>query len=99
MLTIQYNPRKISQLAKSDNKVSFVGKVTKAEENSLVLQDDTGSIGIFFEGSAQTNKLIRVFCSIIDQKPKADIVQVLDGFDLNLFKRIEELYNRAGLSV
>ena len=94
-----YLPRKISSISKSDSRVALIGKVVKALENSFVLEDETGKTEIFSEEAVKEGELVRVFCSSLDGKLKADIVQSLKGFDLNLFKKVEELYKKEGLYV
>ncbi len=92
-----YKPRKISQIMNADNKIAVVGRVIQIDENSFILDDDTGKAEIFSEEAVEQNKIVRAFCAIAEGKLKAEIVQKLENFDLNLFKKIEELYNRAGV--
>ncbi len=92
-----YKPRKISQIMNTDSKIAVIGKVVQVDQNSFVLNDDTGKAEIFSEEAVEQNKVVRAFCTIAEGKLKAEIVQKLENFDLNLFKKIEELYNRAGL--
>jgi hypothetical protein len=94
-----YSPRKISSISKTDSKVALIGKIAGTSENSFILEDETGKIEIFSEERAKEGELVRVFCSSLDGKLKADIVQNLKGFDLNLFKKVEELYRKEGLNV
>jgi hypothetical protein len=94
-----YLPRKISSISKKDLKVVLIGKVVETSENSFILEDETGKAEIFSEEEVREGNLVRVFCSLLDGKLKADIVQSLKGLDLNLFKRVEELYKREGLNV
>lgn len=101
MFTNHYIPKKISQLADKDSKVSLTGNIIQSKENSFILDDGTARTEISFEGELKGNeeglrgKLVRVFCSIMDEKLKADIVQPLEGLDLNLFKKVEDLYNKV----
>ena len=98
MPAVHYKPRKISEInEKSDSKIAIIGNVAELGENSFILDDGSAKAEIVFEGEVKRNKTLRVFCSIVDNQLKADIVQNLEGFDLNLFKRVKELYNRAGL--
>ena len=81
----------------TDSKIAVIGRVVQTDSNSFILEDDTGKVEIFFEENVDQNKIVRAFCTIADGKLKADIVQKLENFDSNLFKTVEELYNRAGL--
>jgi len=94
-----YPPRKISSISKTDSRIALIGRIIKVAENSFVLEDETGKIEIFSDQEVKEGELVRVFCSLLDGKLKADIVQSLKGFDLNLFKRVEELYKKEGLYV
>jgi len=94
-----YKPRKVSSILKTDSKVSLVGKIVDVLENSFVLEDETGKVEIACEESLEKGKIVRVFCICFDGKLKADVVQDLKGLDLNLFKKVEELYRKEGLYV
>ncbi len=101
MFTNHYIPKKISQLTSKDSRISLVGNIIQSKENSFILDDGTAKAEISFEGELKGNegelksKLVRVFCSIADEKLKADVVQPLEGLDLNLFKKVEDLYNKV----
>lgn len=99
MLQRHYKPKKISNIEKNDRRVAIIGKVHSVSGNSFVLDDDTGKIEIFSEKLDRVKKgaTVRVFCTIEDDKLNANVVQTLEGLDLNLFKSVEELYNKAGV--
>ena len=91
-----YRPRKVSSLTKTDKFVSLLGKVASVKENAVVIEDGTGRIEISSEHALKENAIVRVFCSF-DGQWKTDIVQDMDGIDLNIYKKVDELYSRAGL--
>ena len=95
--TLHYKPRKISEITKSDSKVAVIGMIKELQENGFVLKDETKEVEVTFDGSVEKEKLVRVFCSVIDSKLKADIIQDLKGFDLQLFNKVNELYNLSGV--
>jgi hypothetical protein len=95
--TTRYMPKKISQISESDSKVAIIGKVIDVGEDSFILDDDTGKVEIATDIPVEKDSLLRVFCSMVDGHLKADVVQDLKGLDLNLYKRIEELYNKSGV--
>ena len=97
MSTSHYILKQISEVNSNDSRVSLIGNVASAGENSFVLDDSTGKIEIISDKQVERNKLVKVFCSVIDEKLKADVVQDMEGLDLNLFKKVKELYNRAGV--
>ena len=92
-----YKPKKISEVTKEDTRVSVIGKVAGLGENSFVLEDDSGRSDVFSDIPAEKDKLVRVYCSVIEGQLKADVIQDLAGFDLALFKKVEGLYNKAGV--
>lgn len=96
MLPRRYKKRKISEIEKGDSKVTILGRVIERKEDSFVLDDGTGKVEVFFEGEIKPG-LARAFCSLVGNQLKADVIQDLKGLDLNLFKKVEDLYNKAGL--
>lgn len=94
-----YSPRKISQISPKDFKVSLMGTVASISEGSFTLDDGSGKIEISSDIAVEKGGLVRAFCSMSGGKPRAEAVQSLKGFDLNLFKRVEKLYNKEGLNV
>jgi len=98
MFGLYYKPREISKInTKTDGKVAIVGKVVESGDGKFILDDGKVKAEISFEGEVKTNKMVRVFCSVVEDKLKADIVQSLEGLDLNLFKRVKAVYNKAGI--
>lgn len=97
MSTYHYVPKKISEVSPKDSRVSIIGNVVAVGENSFVMDDGTGKIEIFCDTQVERTKLVRVFCSVAEEKLKADIVQNVEGLDVNLFKKVKELYNSSGV--
>ncbi|MBI2034870.1 MAG: hypothetical protein HYT11_04025 [Candidatus Levybacteria bacterium] len=97
MSSSRYVTKQISEVAPTDSRVSIIGNVVKTDENSFVLDDGTGKIEVTSDIQVEMNKLIRIFCSVVDEKLKADIIQDVNELDLNLFKKVKELYNKAGV--
>jgi hypothetical protein len=106
MPALRYIPRKASQVEKNDTRVALTGKVLEAGESSFTLADDIGRIEIFTQvdgvegkmvASVKEGELVRAFCIVIGTQLKADVVQKLDGLDTEQLKKIEGLYNKAGV--
>jgi uncharacterized protein YdeI (BOF family) len=98
MFNLHYKPKKISEInLKADSRISLLGKITEVRENSFMLEDNSAKIEIFSDIPVEANKLVRVFCSVAENQLKADVVQSLNGFDVDLFNRVEELYRSKGL--
>lgn len=90
-----YKTKKISELnLQTDQKVALVGTVENVMENSFVLNDGE-KIEIATENIPEKGKKLRVFCSVIDQQLKADIIQPIN-FDEKLFEKSEEFYRKLG---
>lgn len=88
-----YKPKKISELnLQTDQKVAIIGKVENILENSFVL-DDGEKIEITAESVPEKGKKVRVFCSVLDQQLKADIVQNFNA-DEELFWKSEKLFKK-----
>jgi uncharacterized protein YdeI (BOF family) len=97
MTDFHYVTKQISDVSAKDTRVSIVGRIADVGEGSFVLDDDTGKIQVQADAQVEKNKMIRVFCSVIDEKLKADVIQSVDGIDLVLFKKVKELYNLSGV--
>ncbi len=97
MSNFHYIPKQISSVDSKDSRISLVGNVVGVDENSFILDDTTGKIEILSDKKIDKNKLVRVFCSVMEDKLKADTIQNLEGLDIDLFKKINELYIRAGV--
>ena len=94
---MNYKPKRISQVTKEDSRVSVIGKVVELGNNSFVLEDETNKTEVFSDIPVEKDKLVRVYCSVIEGQLKVDVIQDLTGFDLSLFKKVEDLYNKAGV--
>ncbi|MFH7860933.1 MAG: hypothetical protein QW602_02960 [Candidatus Aenigmatarchaeota archaeon] len=100
MPVLRYKPKRIGEINfEKDNRIALVGKVIEQIENSFILADETGNVEIFFEGELRKNQVVRAFCSIVEGQLKADIVQNLNGLNLELFRNVEEIYKKVGLSI
>ena len=93
-----YLPKKISELdLKRDRMVSIIGKVLELQENGFVLSDDSGKIEIISDKPIEPDSQIRVFCTLINQQLKSDLIQDMKDFDVGLFYKVKELYNKSGV--
>jgi len=98
MFVTHYVPKNISGInLKTDRNISIIGKIVDSGENVFTIEDGSGKVDVVFEGEAEKGKLVRVFCSVLEGQLKADAIQDLKGFDLKLFNRVKELYNKAGI--
>ncbi len=103
-----YSIRKIANVnLEVDFKVSVLGMVVDKKDDVLVLDDGTGKVQVFVDSvevldNIDVNKTVRIFGSTIPTDEgfelKADIVQNMSSLDINLYKKVNELYNRMGVS-
>ncbi len=93
-----YKRRRINEIGKEE-RICLIGKVAKVGEDSFLLEDETGMIEILSSFKVEKGKVVRVFAKRVGDKFIAEIIQDFSKVDLNLFKRVEEVYNEAGLNV
>lgn len=90
----RYKAKKISEITRRDSKVMLIGEIVSKGENSFVLKDETGEVEIFWDEEVE-GKFARVFCSVTDNKLKADVVHELSEREFYLFKKFNELYSKV----
>jgi hypothetical protein len=84
----------------TDVRVKLVGTVLDASENSLILDDGTGKVEIIFDEPVfvNNNQLIKVIARIIPMidgfECKGEVLQTLDNFDLNLYRKARDIIRR-----
>jgi hypothetical protein len=93
----RYVPKKISEIKDIDSKVSIIGKIQDSKSNSFLIEDETGKLELFTEQNVEAGNLVRVFCSLVEGRPKADVIQSLNGLDINLYHKVEDLYRKVGI--
>ena len=83
-----------------------MGFVVDKKEDTIVLDDGSGKVKVWVDApesieNLNINQLVRVFGSILPTgngfELKADAIQDLSGLDINLYKKVEELYNKMGM--
>ena len=97
MLAQRYLPRKVSEVTKSDSRVSIVGTVASVKEGAFEIRDGSGSVEISSDAVVKDGDTVRAFCNVIDGRLKSEAVQSLNGLDLNLYQKAQGLYRRIGI--
>ena len=102
-----YPKRKVEEVnPETDSKVKLMGFVVDKKEDTIVLDDGSGKVKVWVDApesieNLNINQLVRVFGSILPTENgfelKADAIQDLSGLDINLYKKVEELYNKMGV--
>ncbi|MCS7093636.1 MAG: hypothetical protein RMJ18_00375 [Candidatus Aenigmarchaeota archaeon] len=93
MVENHYKGKKIVAIDKDDFRIFITGKIVEHGDNYIVVEDDTGKIKINHNLSDLKNiKTVRVFCTKIDNELFCDFIQNLEGLDLELYNKVEDLY-------
>jgi len=102
-----YVKKKIEEInPEIDLKVKIMGFVVDKKEDTVVLDDGSKKIKVFMDNPVisekiNVNQLIRVFGSTLPTDEgfeiKADVVQDLSNLNIDLYKKVEGLYNKMGV--
>jgi hypothetical protein len=77
----------------SDVRVRLMGIVIDSTPNSIVIDDGTGKVEVYFgeEPNIKQGQRVRVITRILPQidgfECRGEVVQLLDGLDINLYKQ------------
>ncbi len=103
-----YPLRKIIEIdPENDFKVKIIGIVVDKKDDTVVVDDGTNKVRVFVDlpetlEKVNMNQLIAVFGATIPTDfgvdIKASVIQNLTGLDINLYKKVEELYNKWGVN-
>jgi len=86
-----YKPISVIEIGKEE-KFSLVGEVVEVGEDYFVLKDYSGKAKIKSQFKAKTGEMIRVFCRLEDGEAVAEILQSLNGLDLQLYQKADSLF-------
>jgi uncharacterized protein YdeI (BOF family) len=102
-----YVKRKIPEInPDADLKVKVLGFVVDKKDDTLMIDDGSGKVKVFVDipsvmEKININQLVRVFGSTLPTEDgfeiKADVIQDLSNLNINLYKKVEELYNKMGV--
>lgn len=90
----------------TDSKIKIMGFVVDKKDDTVILDDGSKKAKVFVDNitiveKMNINQLIRVFGSTLPTDEgfeiKADAVQDLSNLNINLYKKVEELYNKMGV--
>jgi len=90
----------------TDLKVKLMGFVVDKKDDMIMLDDGSGKVKVFVDipgmiEKININQLVRVFGSTLPTEDgfeiKADAIQELSNLNINLYKKVEELYNKMGV--
>lgn len=93
--------RTVSSIRQDDIRVSIIGTVIDVQENRLMVDDGTGKVTVSFEepAKAENSKTVRVLGRVIPMDSgfeiQGDVLQPMDGLDMELKKKVDELAKNA----
>ena len=87
----------IKNLRKEDTFVAISGMVVDKDDNSFMIDDGTGQLGVFMENFDNSLEYVRVFGRLIQDggefKLQGDVVQDMKKIDKFLYNKVKELLN------
>jgi len=102
-----YEKRKIPEINPDvDLKVKVLGFVVDKKDDTFIIDDGSGKVKVYVDVAGMmeginVNQLIRVFGSTLPTEDgfeiKADAIQDLSNLNIDLYKKVEELYNKMGV--
>ena len=81
----------------TDVRVRLIGTVIDTGSNSVVIDDGTGKVEVYFEDEPKVRQgqLIRVITRIIPMidgfESRGEAIQTLEGFNLELYKKAKSI--------
>lgn len=101
-----YIKKKINEINPDiDYKVKVMGLVVDKNDDTIVIDDGNNKLKVFVDPEIITkidiHQFVAVFGSTIPSDNgfdlKSDVIQDLTGLDLNLYKKVDELYKNLGV--
>lgn len=89
--------RTVSGIKQDDIRVAVIGTVIDSQDNRLIVDDGTGKVTVSFEEPIATEnaKLVRILGRVIPMDTgveiQGDVLQPMDGIDMELKKKIDNL--------
>jgi len=92
--------RRVADIKPVDMRISLIGTVIDKQDSVLVLDDGSGKININMDNAAtESNQLVRVFGRVIPLENgfevQGELLQIMDGLDSELHKKIESLWSKV----
>jgi len=88
--------KKISEISPEDIRVAVIGTVVDKGDGKIVIDDGSDNINVFLddENKLETGKLLRIVGRVNkdDLSISAEAVQDFSKFNLELYKKLKELY-------
>ena len=105
--TNNYSKRKITDInPASDYKVKIFGLVIDKRQDAIMVDDGTGKVKVFVDlpvtlQKISVNQFVAVFGSALSLENgfdiRADIIQDMTGLDINIYKKVDDLYRSLGV--
>src|SRR3989338_3461465 len=102
-----YPRRRIIEIDPSvDYKVKIIGVVVDKKQDAIMVDDGSGRVKIFVDfpilvEKLDVNQLVAVFGSTLPLENgfdiRAEVIQSLNGLDINIYKKVDDLYKKLGV--
>lgn len=79
---------------KENSKVSISGFIVDKKENSIIVDDNTGSLPVIIETSLALNTFVRVFGYYANGELRGNIIQDLGNVNKQLYNKVKLLLNQ-----
>jgi hypothetical protein len=94
--------KQINEITSNDIRVRVIATVVDVSENSIVVDDGTGKLEIGFENpDVRIGQLVKVIVRIFPTgdgfEAKGECLQVLNGFDIKLYKQVRDIIKNIGV--
>ncbi|MEK6835919.1 MAG: hypothetical protein AABX55_02755 [Nanoarchaeota archaeon] len=92
-----YQEKFIKDLTKQDTKVAVSGFIVDKNNNSIIVDDNTGSIPVIIETNLNLNNFVRVFGTLIysnEPQLQAHLIQDLTNVNKQLYQKVKLLLNQ-----
>ena len=94
--------KSISEIHPQDIRVRIIGTVIDKKEDSLIVDDGTGTLEVFFdeipevEIGERVRLIIRILPLIDGFEARGEILQKMKDFDIELYKKAREIAKKYG---
>ncbi len=95
--TEPYKEREIGDINPEDINVCVIGRIIDVKDGLIILDDGTGVIKVTISNSKdlKVGDIIRVFGQVFasqgEMEIRADFYQMMNGLDMNLYKKVKEV--------
>jgi len=79
---------------KENSKVSISGFIIAKNENSIILDDNTGKIPVIIETNLELNTFVRIFGQHVNGSLQGHLIQNLNNINKQIYNKVRKLLNQ-----